>query len=225
MRRVYHHYLRWECFHAGMFAESFEDLDAESARRQYSIFLADDASFRDALGRVTARWPISCEHFLTNADINRIAWLGQASMCIATGIPRKYRGGFHFLNEEQQRRANATAEEYLAMWLGTYDLRPFVLEPDPPYPTTLAARTVDGPRRRVELYLRFWEQRGYTLGIEDDVPEALFADRVAPSWRAIALALLKNDFSLLSLGFGVSPSEWYGILKRAALDTAPSATA
>ncbi len=49
--------------------------------------------------------------------MNRIAWLGQASMCIATGIPSRFRGGFYKLTEAQQARANATALEYLNRWL------------------------------------------------------------------------------------------------------------
>jgi hypothetical protein len=49
--------------------------------------------------------------------MNRIAWLGQASLCYATGIPSTYRTGFHLLNEEQQEKANNIALEYLNKWL------------------------------------------------------------------------------------------------------------
>lgn len=37
---------------------------------------------------------------------------------------------------------------------------------------------------------------------------------LAPSWKAIALALLANDMQLLSLGFTPKRSEWYGAIKR-----------
>ena len=49
--------------------------------------------------------------------MNRIAWLGQAAMCYATGIPAAYRSGFYLLSEKQQREANETALIYLNKWL------------------------------------------------------------------------------------------------------------
>jgi len=54
---------------------------------------------------------------LTYAAMNRIAWLGQAGMCYATGIPSAFRSGFFLLSEEQQSRANEIALEYLNRWL------------------------------------------------------------------------------------------------------------
>ena len=49
--------------------------------------------------------------------MNRIAWLGQAAMCYATGVPAIYRGGFNLLSKEQQDTANETALIYLNKWL------------------------------------------------------------------------------------------------------------
>lgn len=95
-----------------------QDLDA--MLRRYAKFLKNDARFRLALQRVVTEWPISCEQFLLNDSINRIAWLGQAAMCIATGVPRKYRAGFMLLSESEQARANATANHTLRTWLRTY---------------------------------------------------------------------------------------------------------
>lgn len=85
--------------------------------RAYAAFLRDDRRFRRALQRVVTEWPISCEQFLLNESINRIAWLGQAAMCIETGVPRKYRAGFMQLSEAERTRANATAHETLNTWL------------------------------------------------------------------------------------------------------------
>jgi hypothetical protein len=49
--------------------------------------------------------------------MNRIAWLGQASLSYAKGIPAVYRGGFNLLNDDQQEKANRIAHEYLNKWL------------------------------------------------------------------------------------------------------------
>jgi len=35
-----------------------------------------------------------------------------------------------------------------------------------------------------------------------------------PSYKAIGLAILKNDLALQSLGFSGENSEWYSILKK-----------
>jgi len=73
--------------------------------------------FRKTLRKVTTEWVHSCEHYLTNSAMNRIAWLGQASVCYARGIPSEYRGGFNRLSPEQQDKANRTALRYLNKWL------------------------------------------------------------------------------------------------------------
>ena len=49
--------------------------------------------------------------------MNRIAWLGQAAMCIATGIPSTFRGGFNQLTPEEQEQANQAALKALNEWL------------------------------------------------------------------------------------------------------------
>ena len=49
--------------------------------------------------------------------MNRIAYLGQASVCYAKGIPAVFRGGFSLLTDEQQLAANKLALKYLNKWL------------------------------------------------------------------------------------------------------------
>lgn len=70
-----------------------------------------------ALEHVIVEWKNSCEHYLTNNSMNRIAWLGQAAMCYATRVPSQFRGGFFLLSEREQEDANQTALVYLNKWL------------------------------------------------------------------------------------------------------------
>ena len=116
MKRIYHPYTDWECFKAGLY-DSPGGRAPDIAKQAYANFLRDTPQFEAALERVLAEWPISCEQFLSNEGINRIAWLGQASMCIATGIPSCFRGGFKLLHPHEQRIANATADKWLKIWL------------------------------------------------------------------------------------------------------------
>lgn len=63
-------------------------------------------------------------------------------------------------------------------------------------------------------YLTMWERQGYSSGVPDTVLDDLMHERLAPSYKAIALAILKNDHGLQSLGFSMPESAWYGALKR-----------
>jgi hypothetical protein len=115
--RVFHTYEKWECHQAGFYATSKEGMSKAECEEAMRDLLVDIPAFRDALDRVVNEWKHSCEHYLTNAAMNRIAWLGQAATCIVLGIPAAHRGGFYLLTAEQQDRANAAALAALNKWL------------------------------------------------------------------------------------------------------------
>lgn len=118
MKRIYHTWEKWECYPAGFYNQTAPDgLTAAECNQMYAGFLRDTERFSKALWRVLTEWPRSCEHYLSNEKMNRIAWLGQAAMCIETGIPSTYRGGFNQLTPEEQATANETALQALNEWL------------------------------------------------------------------------------------------------------------
>ncbi len=119
MNRIYHTWEKWECYPAGFYENQGEDTSKskEIAEAEYANFLRSPSLFGKALERVLAEWPKSCEHYLSNDKMNRIAWLGQASACIAIGLPSCYRGGYNQLTEEEQKAADALALECLNKWL------------------------------------------------------------------------------------------------------------
>lgn len=122
MRRIFHHWETWECVRAGMY-ESVPPppMSPDEAKQHYAVFLRDTPRFESALARVLAEWPVSCEQFLSNEGMNRIAWLGQASMCIETGVPACFRAGFKLLDESERSIANAVADKWLQQWLHRFD--------------------------------------------------------------------------------------------------------
>ena len=115
--RVFHTYEKWECHKAGFYSSRKEGLTSDECKKMYAEFLKDDARFSQALNGVVTEWVHSCEHYLTNRAMNRIAWLGQAAMCYATGVPSVFCSGFNLLSKEEQDRANQVALEYLNKWL------------------------------------------------------------------------------------------------------------
>jgi len=115
--RVFHTYEKWECYKAGFYNTTHETKTKEQCEQAYRDFLSDLPKFRSALESVTQEWKHSCEHYLTNVSMNRIAWLGQASACYALGIPCAFRSGFSLLTKEAQNSADSLALEYLNKWL------------------------------------------------------------------------------------------------------------
>lgn len=115
--RIFHTYEKWECYKAGFYSTTIDGKTKEQCEEEYRAFLSDTPRFSGTLQRVITEWRHSCEHYLTNSAMNRIAWLGQASACYELGIPSTFRGGFHLLSEDQQYQANMTALTYLNKWM------------------------------------------------------------------------------------------------------------
>lgn len=67
---------------------------------------------------------------------------------------------------------------------------------------------------KITKYISDWKNKGYCTDIPDEVPDILMDLKLAPSYKAIALCLLKNDMHLEGLGFSAPSSSWYSYLKR-----------
>ena len=60
--------------------------------------------------------------------------------------------------------------------------------------------------QRVADYIATWEARCYSAGIPDETLAKLARANRVPSYRAIAIAILRNDHQLHSLGFAERPN-------------------
>lgn len=116
--RILHTWDKWECYRAGFYAERPPNgMTQDQGEESYRIFLSNLDSFDKALSSVTNEWNNSCEHYLTNERMNRVAWLGQASMAYAQGIPSCCRGGYNRLSQDQKYAADQLALRHLNAWL------------------------------------------------------------------------------------------------------------
>lgn len=125
--RIFHTYENWECHKAGFYASRKEGMTQGACEHEYLRILSNDILFSNALENVINKWINSCEHYLTNKAMNRIAWLGQAAVCISTGVPSKYSAGWNLLNNDQQNKANEIALEYLNKWRVKYNREPITM--------------------------------------------------------------------------------------------------
>jgi hypothetical protein len=118
VNRIYHTWDKWECYPAGFYeSKPKQDMTPKECELAYRELLRDTPMFEAALFSVITEWKRSCEHYLSNEKMNRIAWLGQAALCVAKGIPSCHRGGFNLLTEQEQMDANNAALRYLNKWL------------------------------------------------------------------------------------------------------------
>jgi len=127
--RILHTWEKWECYRAGFYAERPPGgLSQEEGEELYREFLADPSAFKAALRHITRNWQHSCEHYLTNDRMNRIAWLGQAAAAHAIKMPSSCRGGYHKLTEQQRSDADVLALLYLNEWLEANARQPVTME-------------------------------------------------------------------------------------------------
>ena len=120
MERIYHTWDKWECYPAGFFENRPKDnpkMSEGECKYLYADFLRNIARFEAAMAGVLKDWPNSCEQWLSNERMNRIAWLGHAGCCIAAMSPEENtRCAWHTLTPRQQDVANACALLVLNRW-------------------------------------------------------------------------------------------------------------
>lgn len=68
--------------------------------------------------------------------------------------------------------------------------------------------------KNARKYVEKWKKQGYSEDIPDEVPSELMTHNLAPSYKALALAILKNDHGFESLGFLPQKSKWYSAIKK-----------
>jgi ParB-like chromosome segregation protein Spo0J len=120
--RVFHTFDKWECVKAGFYATTKDGWTREQCEQAYFDLLTDCNEFESAARKVLEQWPMSCEHYLTNSAMNRLAWIGQASVCFKYGVPSQFSSGWNLLSDEQQKGANAVALKVLNEWLASREI-------------------------------------------------------------------------------------------------------
>lgn len=115
--RIFHTYDKWECYPSGFYESNHPTKTHDECAKEFVDILSDQELFASILERIIVEWKNSCEHYLTNRSMNRIAWLGQAAVCLHAGIPSKYSGSWFDMSKANRSEANETALIYLNKWL------------------------------------------------------------------------------------------------------------
>ena len=115
MKRLYHHYEKWEEITHGMWRTVHGEarqplLDAAA------VLMKDSILFHACMLRASKEWRYSCEVHLSGG-YNRQAWMGHAGCCIAQGCPEDItRQAWHTLTQDEQDEANRMADAVLKDW-------------------------------------------------------------------------------------------------------------
>lgn len=116
MERIFHHFELWEDYHAGMYDESKNGREERVKKAAY--ILGTPEVCRVAMEKVIAEWEKATEYNLSNAEINRKAWLGQAACCCYAGIHEdETREAWGIMTELQRIEANRIAAEIIKKWV------------------------------------------------------------------------------------------------------------
>lgn len=116
MERIFHHYSKWEDFHAGMYDEKKE---GRKERVTLAAFILGTPEIcLGAMQKVIDEWKIATEYNLSNAEINRKAWLGQAACSCYAGIHEdETREAWGIMTEPQRIEANRIAANIIKKWI------------------------------------------------------------------------------------------------------------
>lgn len=117
---VYLPYWEWEDIK--MYHPPETDEDRANGIKTVIDFFTDPDLFRDASREMIKAFPKACLHNLTKTNMNRIAYIGQASVFYKYGISEEVtREAWGYLTDEIRKKANATAQVTLDEWETEYE--------------------------------------------------------------------------------------------------------
>jgi hypothetical protein len=103
----------WEDYRGGMYGTEMNLTRLD----QSAALLRDPERFRETAREMLREWPNAARHNLIHMWSGRRAWIGQASCCYshrATSVTTRHAWGT--LTNDEQRAANAVADEVHAEW-------------------------------------------------------------------------------------------------------------
>lgn len=115
--QIYHHYKKWED-EKHNFYHNISKVDIEEKTKEIQKMFNDYQILKKCIDHVVKNWEYSMQQNLTNPNINKIAYIGQAAAAYHCKAPSDLtRRVWHTLNAETQDRANKYAKKVYQNWL------------------------------------------------------------------------------------------------------------
>jgi hypothetical protein len=116
MKRIFHHYKKWEDYNAGMW-KKIQGKKRDALLKKAIKFTGNADLYGEWMIKVIKQWPITCEHNLTDLSINRRAFIGHCAVCLAINCPEDItREAWHCLTDRQKIDANRKADLAIENW-------------------------------------------------------------------------------------------------------------
>lgn len=116
MKRIYHHYEKWEDWQNGMFA-NHDLIEQDSLVWNAKGLLSKPPVLLEAMKSVIKSWKHSAEVNMTHRGRNRQAWLGQSACCFVHKVPEHLtKIAWNMLTDQQREEANAVADIVIKNW-------------------------------------------------------------------------------------------------------------
>jgi hypothetical protein len=121
LEQIYHPYNVWEDYKNGFYDNVSGKNKIEMIEKVIKFF-SDPLQVEEVMFRVVDEWFYSCEHNLTNNGMNKIAYIGQASLSYLHKIPSTITmEAWSKVPKEFQIEANNIAERAYDRWLVNYE--------------------------------------------------------------------------------------------------------
>lgn len=116
MNRIYHPYWKWECYKNGMWRKETKQYELNNFESIIE-FTGNYKLYGSAMFKVINLWVYSCENFLSNESINKLAYIGHIACCYEKKYPEYLvRKAWGLLTNEQRYLANNEAEKAYKTW-------------------------------------------------------------------------------------------------------------
>ena len=117
IKKIYHHYDKWEEYKNGMWKSPTKE-EVERLLPEIVNFTGNHIEYGMAMIEVIKKWKYSCEDKLTDNNLNRRAWLGHAACCNKFGWKESLvRSAWKKLTNDQRNLANLEAEKAINIYL------------------------------------------------------------------------------------------------------------
>lgn len=116
MKQIFHPWDKWEDHKHG-FYDNISGRDKKEMINKVVEMFTDSELTEICMRKVAKEWVFSCEHNLTNLNMNRIAYLGQAACCVFAGVPCSITmEAWNLVPEEKRKIADLIADKIIKEW-------------------------------------------------------------------------------------------------------------
>lgn len=123
MKRIYHHYEKWEDWQNGMWRKVSATEEKKHLETAIS-FTGDHVKYGNAMKEVIKEWNFTMQNSLTNTSINRKAFLGHCAVQYKINCPEYItRLAWKHLTDEQRFLADKVAQETIDNWIENHETK------------------------------------------------------------------------------------------------------